>query len=267
MNRTHSQPCVVVGIDGSESAVHAAEWAADEAAGRDLPLRLIHVIQSTSADIRQETDDAEAALQAAHAAVTRTGQTVKFETAIVRGPVAATLVAESVDAELVCVGSEGLGFRLPKLRGAIAAAVAQSARCTVAVIRTREDTPRSESDDIAAILDHPSDLGTVLPAALDEARLRNATLLVLKVAGPRINEVPPQEIDRGLTDCLSRYPDVQTHTLTVPGDVLTFLAERDPPVQLTVMGNAEGAEATRMVSPYGRFALRDAQCSVLLVRP
>jgi nucleotide-binding universal stress UspA family protein len=247
--------------------VHAAEWAVDEAAGRDLPLRLIHVIQSTSADIHRETDDGEAALQAAHAAVTRTGQPVKIETAIVRGPVAATLVAESVDAELLCVGSEGLGIRLAKLRGAIAAAVAQSAQCAVAVIRTREDTPRSESDDIAVILDHPSDLGTVLPAALDEARLRNATLLVLKMAGPRINAAPPQEIDRSLTDCLSRYPDVQTHTLTVPGDVLTFLAEHDPPVQLTVMRSAGSDDVARILSPYGRFELRDSQCSVLLVRP
>ena len=35
---------VVVGIDGSQAAIQAAEWAVDEAVSREVPLRLIHVI-------------------------------------------------------------------------------------------------------------------------------------------------------------------------------------------------------------------------------
>ena len=54
---------VVVGIDGSSAAVHAAIWAVDEAVSRDIPLRLIHVIQSTARDIHRETDHAEAILR------------------------------------------------------------------------------------------------------------------------------------------------------------------------------------------------------------
>ncbi|MDT5144785.1 MAG: hypothetical protein QOI79_4152, partial [Mycobacterium sp.] len=37
-------PSVVVGVDGSRAAVHAAIWAADEAVSRDIPLRLICAI-------------------------------------------------------------------------------------------------------------------------------------------------------------------------------------------------------------------------------
>ena len=135
--------------------------------------------------------------------------------------------------------------------------------------RSQHDVARVAhvSTDIAVIVDDATDVEAVLKAALDEARLRNATLLVLKVPPPRSGEVAPDEIDRRLTVWVGRYPDVQTHTLVVPDDIPTFLAERDPPVQLTVMGNAEGAEAVRLVSPYGRFALRDTQCSVMLVRP
>jgi nucleotide-binding universal stress UspA family protein len=33
---------IVVGVDGSTSALHAALWAADEAAQRHHPLRLVH---------------------------------------------------------------------------------------------------------------------------------------------------------------------------------------------------------------------------------
>lgn len=35
---------VVVGIDGSRAATHAALWAVDEAVNRDIPLRLVYVI-------------------------------------------------------------------------------------------------------------------------------------------------------------------------------------------------------------------------------
>ena len=37
-------PSVVVGIDGSRSALDAALWAADEAVSRDVPLRLVYAI-------------------------------------------------------------------------------------------------------------------------------------------------------------------------------------------------------------------------------
>ena len=33
---------VVVGVDGSEAAVAATIWAIDEAASRDVPLRIVH---------------------------------------------------------------------------------------------------------------------------------------------------------------------------------------------------------------------------------
>ena len=38
------QPSVVVRIDGSQTAIQAAEWAVDEAVSREVPLRLVEVI-------------------------------------------------------------------------------------------------------------------------------------------------------------------------------------------------------------------------------
>jgi nucleotide-binding universal stress UspA family protein len=170
VNRTEQMTSVVVGIDGSSSAVHAAEWAVAEAVSRDVTLRLIHVIQSTSPDIHLEIGDAEAALRAAHTAVSQTGQPVKIETAVVRGPVAATLVAESVDAAMISVGSTGIGHRASKFVGATASAVADSARCQVAIIRTPDDAARSGAEDVAVVVDDPSDLDVILQVALAEAR-------------------------------------------------------------------------------------------------
>jgi nucleotide-binding universal stress UspA family protein len=41
---TTTQFPIVVGIDGSQAAVRAAEWAVDEAVSREVPLRLVEVI-------------------------------------------------------------------------------------------------------------------------------------------------------------------------------------------------------------------------------
>ena len=43
----HATPTIVVGIDGSRSAVEAALWAVDEAVCRDIPLRLLYAIDPT----------------------------------------------------------------------------------------------------------------------------------------------------------------------------------------------------------------------------
>jgi nucleotide-binding universal stress UspA family protein len=255
---------VVVGIDGSRSALHAAEWAADEAASRDIPLRLIHVIASTATDIHQETAAAEEALRTAHAAVNGTGQPVEIESTIEHGPVAATLAAESTSAAMLCVGSVGSGHSAPKYLGAVATAVAELAQCQVAIIRNFGDARWSESDDIAVVIDDSPDIEAVFRIALDEARLRNATLLIVTSAMSPIGQGPPDRIDRRLADWLRRYPDVQTRNLLVPNDIPAFLAEHDPPVQLTIMSRCTGNTVTRLIGYYGRLAPGDTGCSVLL---
>jgi nucleotide-binding universal stress UspA family protein len=265
MNQGERQRSVVVGIDGSSSAAHAAEWAVDEAVGRNVPLHLVYVIQSTAADIHRETDCAEIALRAAEAMIRETGQPVKIETAVTRGPVAATLAAASADAAMICVGSTGVGSRAMKFIGATAAAVARSARCPVAIVRGRDGTTWSAPDHFAVVIDDPHDLDVVLGAALEEARLRTATLVALNVTSSRISELAPEEVDRRLSEWLGRYPDVSSRVRMVPDDIPAFLAAYETPVQLVV--TADGAFATRLVGQYGRFMLRDTGCSVLLVRP
>lgn len=52
-----SPPAVIVGVDGSDSATAAALWAVDEAASRDVPVRLVHAV-TPSPDSSQITADA-----------------------------------------------------------------------------------------------------------------------------------------------------------------------------------------------------------------
>lgn len=82
--------CVVVGIDGSAAAIHAAVWTVDEAIAPDVPLRLVHVCDiEEAADAHTgepclDVEYADTAVRAAHAAVEATGKPVKVDTAILR---------------------------------------------------------------------------------------------------------------------------------------------------------------------------------------
>jgi nucleotide-binding universal stress UspA family protein len=145
--RQTSPTSVVVGIDGSASAICAATWAVQEAASRCLPLRLIHVIEPGSEAVRLETEYAQASLSVARAAVDATGKRVRSEAIVIRGNIASVLREESRHAAMMCVGSSGVDYPFGKFLGSVARSMAQSALCPAAVIRT----PNDHHDDTRGI--------------------------------------------------------------------------------------------------------------------
>jgi len=102
---------VVVGVDGSPAAVHAALWASAEAHNRDIPLTLLSVIDSADDGglLRHRAEDV---LRGAAVVVEMTGRAVKIETEIAYGPIAQVLRRSSRNAVLVCVGAICRGRRL-----------------------------------------------------------------------------------------------------------------------------------------------------------
>jgi nucleotide-binding universal stress UspA family protein len=88
MRNSTTQLPVVVGIDGSQAAIGAAEWAIDEAVSRETALRLVAVIPQQAepapldavGNIRMECEYAETALRIASAAVATSAHPVKVET-------------------------------------------------------------------------------------------------------------------------------------------------------------------------------------------
>jgi nucleotide-binding universal stress UspA family protein len=265
MPQNVSRSSVVVGIDGSRSALRAGLWAVDEATTRDVPLRLIHVVQSTAFDTEQEVSDGEAALRAVEYAIGQTGRDVKVDSDVVHGPVVETLVEQSADASMICLGSASSALQAAKFVGATASAVAAAASCPVAVIRTTDDGASPSPPDVAVIVDDPLDLEAVLDAGVREATLRHARLLVLNLTTARLHELLPEDVDRRVADFLHGHPDVRHRSLMTPTDVAAFLAELDTPLRLVVV--ARGDAGTRLLGNYGRFMLRATDCSVLLLPP
>lgn len=116
-------PSVIVGIDGSDTAIHATQWAVPEAVARSVPLRLVYVTKPahpSADDYYADLHHAEAALRAASDVVAATGQPVKVETATVAGLPSVSLVAESRDAAMLCIGSVGVGRYAEAILGSTA---------------------------------------------------------------------------------------------------------------------------------------------------
>lgn len=138
---------IIVGIDGSDNAQPALEWALREAALRAIPLTVIAVndvmasywtgspVISTGDDERlaKVRQGAESAVAAAMEQLKGAGQpSVTVEAS--NGFAGQTLIEASKDAELLVVGSRG-GGGFPHLRiGAVASKVLHHAHCPVVLV-------------------------------------------------------------------------------------------------------------------------------------
>jgi len=195
---------------GSQAAIQAAEWAVDEAVSREVPLRLVEVITRQAepaplesvGNVRMELEYAETALRIASAAMAANAHPVKVETAVLRGDTATALTAESRDAEMICVGSVGIGRVVRALFGSTAAELAEAAHCPVAIIRTRQHRPNPDSDLIAVAVNDSPGNDDVVERAIKEAQLRHAPVLALGVWRQDLGEMPNDELDQLVHDLL-----------------------------------------------------------------
>ena len=139
---------IVVGVDGSEQALAAAHYAGALAKRRQAPLRLIYVFESVFygygpmamaggygvAD-DQLREAVKATLDEVTREITSAYPEVEIESLVREGGAAATLIAESQDAEATVVGSRGLGGFAELLLGSVSSQVAAHAQGVVVVVR------------------------------------------------------------------------------------------------------------------------------------
>ncbi|MFZ1177207.1 MAG: universal stress protein [Mycobacterium sp.] len=236
----HSAPTVVVGVDGSQAATNAACWAVDEAVSRDVPLRLVYVLEAShvsGAAVREaRRTAARSALYVARRAVETTGKLVKIESEVLRGKPLTELMEQSRSAAMICVGSIGLNHAHNGV-GSVSAALAASALCPVAVIRRPVGQPATPTISRVVV---QADNGAALNHAFEEARLRQAPLRAIAVSpagGPDDageKGLAQAQLSRRIARWTHLYPDVQVECVIVRGSVDRYLAANDEPDQLFV---------------------------------
>ncbi|WP_328584333.1 universal stress protein [Streptomyces sp. NBC_00370] len=192
---------VVTGLDGSPESLSAADWAAREAISRGLPLRLIHAwewqpynydTRGSLAGADETRHWAERIPREASAALRRRYPQLPITADQVDGPAVPTLLAAGAEAELLVLGSRGLGALADFLIGSVALEVVAAASRPVVLLRggePAEDEQRhaegarpskpSDSRDVVLGLDLERPADAVIAFALDAASRRTATLRVV----------------------------------------------------------------------------------------
>ena len=260
---------VVVGIDGSKHALRAAQWAALEAASRDVPLRLVYVIDAVDADSQENIDRAQHALHNAWEAVGDTHIDVKLESEIVSGDPAECLAEQSRDASMVCVGDRGRHDTPDAPRGSTAVEVARRATGSVAIIR-RAHRDFDHRKWILAVLDESASATAVFEAAEADSAWRDAPILMLE---PWSHSSRPADTRHPVHGALERYvkdPDnshLQSVTLAMPGHLTNLLRQSACIDQLVIVPGDRPELVEELTSDEVRKALKDSDCTLLFIRP
>jgi nucleotide-binding universal stress UspA family protein len=272
MNSAASPGPVVVGVDGSEAAIGAAEWAVKEALHQDVPLRLVHVVQIADEPTKSagacsaEEDYAESTLRKACLAVEATGLPVKIDTAVLHGDIDSALIAESGNATVICVGSVGIGRVANMMFGSTAATLAEEAKCPVAIIRRTKDGPLPEAGFIAVGVGDQAGNDEVMRWAMEEARVRRAPVLALGVWRWALFEDRHEGLYKRLDHWLRLYPDVEVELAITRLSVTRYLESYIGALQLVVIGSENANRVVQLVGPHSVPMSAHADCSVLIVR-
>lgn len=135
---------VIVGVDGSPQSLQALQWACQRAEMCRDQLRVVCVwsLGASGADWAplpgektEEQRRAEGVLRDAVEPVRLDHPAVELETAALSGPAAQVLVDLSADADLLVVGSRGLGDFAGLLLGSVSTHCVHHAHCPVTVVR------------------------------------------------------------------------------------------------------------------------------------
>ncbi len=282
---------VVVGVDGSEVALHAVRAAAREAADRHRPLRVVHAFiwplmgvplgpapgAPAGGGLRNQAEQcvAEAVAEAGKAA-----PDVAVSGTVVDGAAAAVLLAESRDAALVVLGSRGLGGFAGLLIGSVAVQVSSRADCPVLVVRGE---PRADGPVVVGV--DGSELSQeAVGFAFEEAARRGTELVAVHAwlyptpAGP--GDILPlvydldafrQEEERTLAESVAgwseRYPEVPVRQRLVRGSPARALVEESRTAQLVVVGaRGRGALSGLLLGSVSHAVLHHAHSPLAIVR-
>ncbi|MDH6246977.1 universal stress protein [Mycobacterium sp. OTB74] len=271
-------PAVAVGIDGSRWSVDAALWAVDEAVSRDVPLRLLYVVEPrphTTFDPQQAARDlacAEVSVRQTLVAVESAEKPVKIEWEVLQGDPTRVLLNAARSADLMCIGSLGIAHATGQRPGSTAAALATSAQCPVAIVRSTQHWS-TRPRQVVVEIDESPDSVYVLDAGIGEARLRGAPLTVLATWQSELDDVRETTADENvraqLDKRLARYrqanPDIEFNTVAARGSTMNYLAHQSDSVQMVVVGQNRRRGLGEIVGSAQTTPHR-IDCSVLICR-
>ncbi|MDI2030250.1 universal stress protein [Saccharopolyspora sp. TS4A08] len=277
---------IVVGIDGSEQALNAVDWAAAEVSSRNLALR---VVTSTEPyvrgfygqqfpylpDVFEQIDQlARVQLRDGLNRARAVDPDMPVHTEYLREPPISLLLRMSKTARLIALGASGRGGFSGMLLGSTATAVAAHASCPVAIVRD----PNVPNGPVVVGVDGSETSTAALGSAFDEASRRKVRLVAVHVGEtPSIRELgvgrahqQPGDMERILAESLAgwreRYPEVDVERVAVDGQPPSVLLDWSDRAQLVVVGTrGRGGFRGMLLGSTSQALLHHARCPVLVI--
>jgi nucleotide-binding universal stress UspA family protein len=284
--------CVVVGVDGSEGADAALDWATDHARLTHRTLALVHGWDSVPSvwldQVGADPVTLQAEIRAAGAEVVATAAQRVSERApevevlpVVRHADARALLAGlAAHAEVTVVGSRGRGPISSLLLGSVSSAVAGHATGPVVVVRPGGPAP-GEGRGVLVAVDGEEGCRPPLEAAYDAAAVRGLPLTVLHctfdariAAGGAVTADLRQQAEEearlvvaeAVSGLAEKYPDVDVHVRTIFGHVESELLRVAHDADLVVVGNhRRNPLAAALLGSVSRTFLEHAHGAVMVV--
>ncbi|WP_049576238.1 universal stress protein [Nonomuraea sp. SBT364] len=266
---------IVVGVDGSRAGLEAAEWAAGEALLRGVPLLLAHAMTRWAVETGEGRlaevaawmrEGGRSVLQAARERAGRDLPEAAVRTTLLAGDPREALISAGRDAELLVLGSHGIGGVRGMLVGSVAHGVAGRAPCDVVLVRELPSSPRQE---IVAGVDDSEASARVLDFAFAEARLRGCRLRVVHAwnrPGPFDDGERPvlREVLAGPRE---RHPGVPVIEEAVRAHPVEALRQAATGAELLVAGSrGRGTLAGMVLGSVSQALLQHAPCPLVVVR-
>lgn len=282
---------IVVGVDGSETALQAVRVAAGEAAQRNRPLRIVHAFiwplmkvplgpapgAPADAGLRGQ---AERCVAEAVAEAGKVAPEVAVTGAVVDGAASPVLLAEARDAALVVLGNRGLGGFAGLLLGSVAVQVSAHAECPVLVVRgeVRADGP------VVVGIDDSELSREAVRFAFEEAAWRGAELVAVRAwlyptpVGPgdilplvydldAFRDEEERVLAEAVAGCSEQYPEVPVQRRLVRGSPGRALVEESRTAQLVVVGaRGRGALGGLLLGSVSHAVLHHAHSPLAIVR-
>jgi nucleotide-binding universal stress UspA family protein len=283
---------LIVGTDGSNGALKAVDWAADEADRRGVPLRVVHASRWARYDgLRpslESTELPERSISAEHmgASAVERARILRPRLAVsadVRAddPVTA-LIEASRRASAVVVGSRGLGAVTGTVLGSVSIQVAARAECPVVVVR-HQASPRIERWVVLALGKEGTSTAAV-DYAFAEAALRGCGIEAVHAWMCPHRETATQHagqfdearlarqrqaehwLKEALAPATAAYPEVRVRGIPVESRPHPVLVEAARNAELLVVGaRRRGGTVGMQLGPVNHAVVHRAACPVVVV--
>jgi len=272
----HEPRTIVVGVDSSDSARHASEWAADLAAAWDAPLRLVHTVRDGG-----DTTEVPPWLRELLDGAERVGAE-PASADVLAGSVDDVLLERSGAARLLVVGSYGEGAREGMLAGSTALALLDRSRCPVAVVRgSAPQLPPPRRGPVVVGADASTTGEPALELAADLAAASGARMIAvhawtdvvadasgglhrMKADGTELAGRAVELLDALVKRLRDRHPDLDVERRVLNDTALRALLEQARDARMIVVGHRDRESVVGRLGSTSRGLVEFAPCPVVV---